>query len=125
VNLHAIVSGAIGVVNPFITATLKRSTGYTTSADGTQTPTYLTLTGLIQVQAMSGTDLKRENFLNIQGTQRNVYIKGNWTGVIRTDQKGGDVMSFGETPKCPVRDWKVLQVLETWPQWSKVVVVMQ
>ena len=124
-NLHGIVRGAITSVNADIRATLKRSTGYATGADGTQTPTYATLSGMIQVQAMSQTDMQKTNFLNIQGTMRAVYMRGNWGGVIRTDQKGGDVLSFGETPNCPVKDWKVVQALETWSNWCKLAVVLQ
>lgn len=41
-NLNAVVRGQIGAVNPDLLATVQVSTGYTTAADGTQTPAYAT-----------------------------------------------------------------------------------
>jgi len=124
-NLHGIVSNAIGTVNPFITAILKRSTGYTTSADGTQVPTYTTLTGAVQVQATSGKDIEHLNNLNIQGVFRTLYINGNWTGVVRADSKGGDVFTFPQIPGATAQNWKAVNVKETWPDWSSIIVVLQ
>ena len=124
-NLHNAVRGAIRVVNPDITATLLRSTGYTTGTDGKQTPTYSTLSGSIQVQGLSGTDLRHTDSLNIQGVLRKVYINGNWAGVIRVDSKGGDIMKFPQIPGAAVQDWRVVEVSETWPDWSSVIVCLQ
>jgi len=124
-NLHSIVNSAIKRVNPDISATLKRSTGFTVETNGKQTPTYSTLTGMIQVQATSGKDLEHMNNLNIQGVFRTVYLLGNWAGVVRTDSKGGDIMSFPQIPGGTVHNWKVINVKETWPDWSSVIVVLQ
>lgn len=54
-NLHGIVSGQIGAVNPFVPLTLRHSTGTATSAAGRQTPTYATPGTL--VGAIAGTVL--------------------------------------------------------------------
>jgi hypothetical protein len=124
-NLHNAVRGSIHVVNPEITATLLRSTGYTTGTDGKQTPTYSTLTGSIQVQGLSGTDLRHMDSLNIQGVLRKVYINGNWAGVVRADSKGGDIMKFPQIPGAAVQDWRVIEVSETWPDWCSVIVCLQ
>ena len=119
-NLHGIVSAAIGAVNPFIPATLQVSTGSTTAADGSRTPTYADpVTVSIQVQALSYGELQQLEGLNIQGDARAVYLAGSADGVSRPDGKGGDLLTFnGER-------WLVSQALETWPDWCKLLVVRQ
>lgn len=124
-NLHGLVRSAINTVNPDQLITLKRSNGYITDKAGKQIPQYETLKGMAQIQAMSSSDLRHTDNLNIQGTMRAVYLQGNWCGVVRADQKGGDILEFGQTPNSPVQTWKVVSVVETWPDWSKVIVCLQ
>lgn len=118
-NLHGIVAPYIGIVNPFIDATLKQSAGYTTNPDGTQVPAY-TLTPIsIQVQALSGGDLQKLAGLNIQGINNAVYISGEAEAVDRVNRKGGDLLVFNK------QSWLVVTILEDWPNWCKVAVVLQ
>lgn len=128
-NLHNIVRGAIDALNPVFTIVWRRSTGYTTASDGTQTPTYADTTVTARVQALSGRDLKHESFLNIQGVKRSVYLYGDVQGVVRPDVKGGDILQFPEARGGSNRDWLVVVVLETWAPdavgWCKVGVVLQ
>lgn len=124
-NLHVIVRGAITAINPDIPATLLRSNGYTTDAAGKQTPSFLSFTGQIQVQGVSAKDLEHTDFLNIQGVLRTVYLRGNWAGVVRADQKGGDIMKFPQIPGAAVQDWRVVTIKETWPDWCAVIVWLQ
>lgn len=124
-NLHNIVRGGITMVNPDTPATLLRSTGYTTGANGKQVPTYAApLTDKIQVQALTGGELEHVNNLNIQGVLRAVYLYGAWNGLVRTDGKGGDLLQF---PVAGITgtNWLVVTVLESWPNWSKVVACLQ
>jgi hypothetical protein len=120
-NLHAIVAGAIGIVNPFIMVTIRRSTGYTTAPDGSRQPTHETLSGPAQVQDLSSDQLSMlsDAGFNIQGARKNVYINGSWSGVVRADEAGGDVFLFGGA------EWLVTMVSEQWPDWCKVIVTMQ
>lgn len=124
-NLHGMVRGAISTVNPDQLITLKRSIGYETDKAGKQIPKYETLQGMAQIQAMSSTDLRHTDNLNIQGIMRAVYLHGNWCGVVRADQKGGDILYFGQTPSEREQAWKVVSIVETWADWSKVVVCLQ
>lgn len=124
-NLHSIVRGAITSVNPDICATLLRSNGYVTGADGKQVPVFLSFSGRIQVQGVSGKDLEHTDYLNIQGVLRTVYLVGNWAGVVRADQKGGDIMKFPQVPGAAVQDWRVVSIKETWPNWCSVIVWLQ
>lgn len=119
-NLHAVVSGAIGVVNPFISAQLYQSTGYTIAADGTQIPTYAApVRAAIQVQALSSDELKQVEGLGVQGNKQAVYLNGNWNGLVRPDRRGGDLLKFGD------QTYLVITVLENWPDWTKLAVVLQ
>lgn len=108
-NLHSAVRGAITAVNPDVLATWRISSGYTTAADGAQTPTYTDVTGVrVQVQAMTGRDLQHQDMQNTQGVVRSVYMWGDGQGVVRGNAKGGDLLAFGGAT------WKVCAVLETW-----------
>ncbi|SEF31355.1 hypothetical protein ABL840_09170 [Variovorax sp. NFACC27] len=124
-NLHSIVRSAITTVNPDIQATLLRSDGYVTAPGGKQVPKFLSFSGKIQVQGVSAKDLQHTDFLNIQGVLRTVYLLGNWAGVVRADQKGGDIMKFPQIPGALTQDWRVVSIKETWPDWCSVIVNLQ
>ncbi len=93
-NLHGIVSGAIGAVNPHTSATLKVSTGTHSRRRIAHTPTFTTVTGLAQVQAMTYKDLTQVSGLNINGNAVAVYLYGAFSGVVRNAQKGGDILTI-------------------------------
>lgn len=118
-NLHQLVSGAIGGINPFITATLRQSTGYTTNPDGSRTPTYTDTVMQVQVQALTTEDLMQLDGLNIQGSRHSVYMNGNWNGAIRAAKQGGDLLKFNR------QTWLAVAVLESWPDWTRLAVVLQ
>ena len=120
-NLHRIVSGAISAVNPMQTAVIHRSTGYTTDDSGKQVPTYAPLKAITcQIQPMTYGDLMMIDGLNIQGVKKKIYVNGHLDAIIRSRREGGDLIEFrnGET-------YLIVQVLEHWPSWTSVVVVMQ
>ena len=124
-NLHGIVSGVISAVNPQINVQWLQSTGYTTDNAGKRTPTNTALTVRAQVQALSATDIRHTEGLNMTGIMRSVYLYGDVAGIVRIDQKGGDILQFAEVPGGTVRDWLVSQVMETWPDWCRVIVTLQ
>lgn len=126
-NLHGMVRGVITAVNSDIVGTLRRSSGYTTAPNGTRTPTYADTTGRIQVQALSSTELKHVNDLNIQGVIRKVYLYGDWGGPIRADATGGDLLVFPRVKGGPTATWKIVTTFETWTDsgWCSVGVVLQ
>ncbi|TAL90907.1 MAG: hypothetical protein EPN62_00795 [Candidimonas sp.] len=118
-NLHQIVSGAIGSVNPFIPIIVQQSTGYTQDANFHRVPTYNNIPTTGQVQALTGKDLRQLEALNVQGVNEAVYLNGNFEGVFRVLGKGGDLLIFnGYT-------YLVMAVLERWSDWCKLAVVMQ
>lgn len=124
INVRAIANRRIQLVNENIPATLLKSTGYTTDAAGHRVPTFERVPVTIQNQAASNEDLRQTDGLNLQGTLRTVSIAGDLQGVIRAGNTGGDLLQFPDSTGTN-RQWLVTQVLETWPTWCRVLVVMQ
>lgn len=124
-NLRKIANAYTRNVNPNISATWRKSTGYAVNSDGTCKPVYTDMSVEVQPQAVSGDALAFIEGLNIQGVMRSVYMYGNVQGVVRSDERGGDLLLFPQTPGDPVQTWKVVTVVETWPDWAHVIVVLQ
>lgn len=122
-NLHGIVAPAIGTVNPFVGASVQVSTGYSTNPDGSRIPTYNTVTGSVQVQALTFKDLKQLDGVNMNGESRAIYFYGEFNAVLRTRQKGGDIVTLTDGPN--VGKWLIVQMLEVWPDWCRAAVVLQ
>ncbi len=129
VNLHAAVRGQIPAVNADRDGVWRHSAGYTTAGDGQRLPQYTDIPVRLQIQSLTGRDLRHLNMLNIQGVQRTVYMYSNVQGVVRTDQKGGDLLLFSQDIGGAVETWKVVAVLETWTPdtlaWCKLGVTLQ
>ena len=126
-NLHAIVQGAIGVVNPPTMCSLQVSAGYNTAPDGIQTPNYLSAVSVpVDVQALTSGDLRRMDGLNQQGTHRACYLNGNVEGIDRSAIKGGDLLTMPNLPDFPgPTTWLVTEQPEHWPGWTKIIVTLQ
>lgn len=120
-NLHGIASAAIGSVNPFINVLYRRATGgYTTSPSGKRTPLFTDFPGTpIQLQGLSAKDVQHMDALNITGLLRSIHMNGDTQAVDRANAKGGDLFVITGT------EWLVVQVMETWPDWCRVVVQKQ
>lgn len=120
-NLHGIAAPILGVVNPLVSVTIQASGGYTTQPDGTQVPVMSEpLAALAQIQALTYADLQKIDGLNIQGERRAIYLAGQWHGVVRADQSGGDLITL---PDGTI--WLAVLVLESWPDWTKLAVTRQ
>lgn len=119
-NVHGLVSGAIGVVNPFETVAVSISTGYRLEDDGSQTPTFDTESFSAQVQALTYRDLMQTASLNLQGTRRRLYFNGEVDAIVRLMNKGADLVTRSDGT-----EWKVVFQLEQWPDWCAVVITLQ
>lgn len=123
-NLHSIVAGGIGVINPFVPCKLQINRGYTTAIDGTRSPVYdAAVTVMCQIQPLQSLqfgDLQRLDGLNLQGERRAVYLKGRWEGEIRFDNKGSDLITL---PDGSV--WLIAIIIEAWPTWTRMAIVRQ
>jgi hypothetical protein len=125
VKLRTIANAAIQGINADQYVVWVMNQGYTTQPDGTRTPNQTSRTVRANVQALSGSDLRHVDGLGLQGVMRSVYLYGDVEGIVRADNKGGDVLQFPQVPGGTVNDWLVTQVLEVWPHWCKVIVTLQ
>lgn len=128
-DLRGIANQVSNTVNPNITVTWQASAGFTIGTAGKQIPAYLAgLRGPAQIQALDNSDLKKIEGLNIQGSIRALYMHGNLAGVIRPDSKGGDLITVGPQSGAPALLqglWLTSKVLESWPDWTKCVIIKQ
>lgn len=124
-NLRKIANGVTRRVNPNTVALWRRSNGYGQLPDGKRIPAYIDTQVEIQPQALSADTLAFTQGLNIQGVMRSVYMYGNVQGIVKSDERGGDILIFPQAQGQPAQEWKVVTVIETWPEWSHVVAVLQ
>jgi hypothetical protein len=123
-NLHNIAAQYVASVNPWISVSIRPSTGWTTGSDGIRVPSYgstVTMSG--QLQSLSYQDLRQLDGLNIQGVRRALYLNGEWPAVVRPQGVGGDLVTL---PDQTV--WLVAQVLEDWnitSGWTKLCITLQ
>lgn len=123
-NLHQIVSGAIGTINPQIDLSIQVSTGSTPVAGGGRVPSYaapVVVRG--QVQPLQYRDIMQMDALNLQGTRRAIYINGRVDGLIRSENKGGDLITVTSGVNAGV--WLVALISEQWPDWCRALVTLQ
>ncbi len=111
-NLHSIAGPVIAAVNPTILVTIQTSSGFTTNADFSRTPNYITLTNVpAQIQALQYTDLRQIEGMGIVGLRRKLYLYGNFQSMVRGLQKGGDIVTFPDGSQ-----WLIAYVFETYGQ---------
>lgn len=119
-DLRGLANGVTSTVNPNVTVSVQRSTGYAIGAGARQVPTYATaVVGPANIQALDANDIKQLDGLNISGQIRAIYLRGALAGVVRPDDAGGDIVQIGS------EIWLVTKVLESWPTWTKAAIVRQ
>jgi hypothetical protein len=122
-NLHGVVMGAIGAVNPFLVVSVKRSTGFTT-VNFKQVPAYASPVNMMaQVQPLTFKDLQQLDGINVNGAQKAIYINGSVAGVNRANMTGGDLVTLPDSTL-----WLVTLVLEGYSLtagWTKAAITQQ
>lgn len=118
-NLRGIANGLTSTINPNVAGVFQVNTGFTTQSGGKRVPSYNSVDVTVQLQELSSTDLKQVDAINIQGILRSAYLNGNFSGVNRPEQKGGDILMIGQ------EKWLVVKVPELWPEWCRVIINLQ
>ena len=124
-NLRGLANQYIQSVNPNTVIMWRKSTGYTKNENFEQVPAYEDAQIEAQIQGVSSGDLRHTDAMNMQGVMRKVYMYGNPQGVATADAKGGDLLIFPQVPGGASQKWLITSVLETWPAWAAVIVVLQ
>ena len=93
-NLNAVASRSTRFVTPPVTAWLQVSTGWTQNPDYSRSPSYATFPVLVDIQALSSSQIEHMDALNIQGVLRVAYFSGIIEGLNRPAGKGGDTLTF-------------------------------
>lgn len=120
-NLRAIANRATSGINPNVTAVALISTGYTTTPSGKQVPEYAApVLVQIQTQALTKKEIEHLDSMNFSNATLAIYSNLQLTGVDRTRNSGGDLLTIdGES-------WLVVAVLEAWRVgWCKVAAARQ
>lgn len=121
-NLHDLVRGAIQTVNEDVDGTVYVSTGRT-AVRGILTPTYSSVPARLQVQAQKHSGIQHERSLQSSDGFLTMYAYGNFSGIERRGDQGGDVVNV---PAGPRAGWYLITtVLEWWPDWCAFEVTVQ
>ncbi len=120
-NLHAVASSVIAAVNPNVGCTIQKSIGYATNSDGSRVPQYENpFPALAQIQELSEKDLRHSDALNLQGTERSIYLSGWVRGAVRMSRLGGDLITLDSGDI-----YLTTRVVEQWPLWCRVIATQQ
>jgi hypothetical protein len=119
-DLRGIANTVSDTVNPNIAVSVQASTGYTIGSGLKQVPSYASpVTGFAQVQALTESDLRHLDGLNIQGATQSIILRGALDAVVRVNSQGGDLVTInGQT-------WLTVAVLEQWPLWTRAAIQLQ
>ena len=124
-NLRAISNAATTSINPNLPAVLKLNGGYTTDRTGKRAAGYTEAPVTVQTQTLSTQDLALFDSLTQQGTLLYAYVSGQFHGLRRQDGKGADKLVFAAYGETETTEWLVKQVVESWPDWCKVLIWRQ
>jgi hypothetical protein len=131
-NLRAVANTATRAINANIAVTLKSSTGFAVDSAGNPVPSYAAdETIIVQVQALTQSELQHLNSIDISNGQGSMYADRQLTSVDRPTQSGGDIIVFGNGADTPAglrgQTWLVVATLEGWPggNWCKVAITSQ
>lgn len=130
-NLRAMANSVARSVNQNVAATLRRSSGYTTDDTGRRTASYADEPIVVQVQALTQSELEHLDRLNISNGQASVFANTQLSSVDRSSHSGGDLIVFGSDDAIPDtlrgQTWLVVALLEGWAGsgWCKAAITSQ
>lgn len=121
IALRSLANSLVSRINPLELVTVRESTGYITSPDGTRVPTYTEyLDQPARFDILSSADLKLVEGLLQQGTTTVIYLEGQWPNLRRDTGSGGDTIV-----RLDGTVWLVTKVVEMWRSWTRIVATLQ
>ena len=120
-NLHDIVAGAIGAVNPHETVTIWRCTGVNV-VKGVVTPVYTAITRRAQIQQPSSSDLEQNERVARAAHSIKAWINIPADTINRNSQTAGDIIERGDGSY-----WLIVAIREAYELagWLSVLAVEQ
>ena len=119
-DLRSISNAVTDTVNPNILVTVQASTGYTIGSGLKQIPSYAyPVEGFAQVQALTASDIRHLDGLNIQNATKSIILRGALNAVVRVNSQGGDLVTIGS------QTYLTVAVLEQWPLWTRAALQLQ
>lgn len=127
-NVRAIANVLTQAINPNIAAKLQVCIGYQTDASGKLAPLYADAVDcIVQAQALTKKEIEHLDALNLSNAVQGVYANVQLTGIDRTDQSGGDLLTYTDPASGTRNVWLVVAVLEGWSTsgWAKAAIAKQ
>lgn len=112
-NLHSMARGAINAVNPDQPVAILQSDGFEI-VDYEQKPRWKpAIIVMAQAQPVADKTVQLLKQQRQNSIWRDFYLPGNWNGLRRPDEKGGDLLYWNGF------EWQVDQILEAWAPGSQ------
>lgn len=124
-NLRGMANSIIAGVNPNQEAVLKINSGSAVDKSGAVAPCFEEKPITIQLQSISSADLEHLNLVNQQGQFIYAYLTGQIAAIRRSQGKGAERVIFTAYGENETSEWMVKQVLESYPEWCKVLLWRQ
>lgn len=125
INVRALANAATQNVNPNRIVTLQVNDGYTVDDYGKQIPRFIEEEIEIQQQSLSSQEKYNLDLINKQGEFMSVYAFGAIDGIRRWLQKGSSRFIFPAYGEEDPAVWDVDQVMESYANWTRVIVWRQ
>ncbi|MDS7935665.1 hypothetical protein RMB03_17410 [Acinetobacter sp. V91_7] len=124
-NLRGLANGVTSTVNRNTPATLKVNIGYETSPSGKQVPKFENEPVTIQLQSIETKDLERLNLVSQQAQYSFAYLNGRVSAIRRSKGAGSEQLIFKPYGEDEEVIWNVTKVIESYPNWVKVLICRQ
>ena len=124
-NLRSIANSVTTSINPNIDAILRVNEGHTVNDAGKQIPSFTETSITVQPQSLSTQDLEHLNLMSQQGQFIYAYANGRISALRRSLGKGAEQIVFTPYGEDEPVAWRVKQVIESYPDWVKVLLWRQ
>lgn len=112
-NIRKIANAYTRRVNKNVTVIIRCSNGFVEDESGRQIPQYLPpVSVLAQIQPVNSEERQSVERLNQSRIYRHVYLNGDWRGLQRSTEKGGDLLYWDGY------EWWIDDVPESWSATS-------